>query len=99
SMNAGEIKKVRAVGIKTDEGELLITMPAREMTTDNTERGKLPKNDLFSIAINKDYFKNGKGELNVRLDSDGFPSKVTMNDVALYGDVVGRRRSDEVAFK
>ncbi|MCJ7765219.1 MAG: DUF3108 domain-containing protein [Thiovulaceae bacterium] len=99
SMNAGEIKKVRAVGIKTDEGELLITMPAREMTTDNTERKKLPKNDLFSIAINKDYFKNGKGELNVRLDSDGFPSKVTMNDVALYGDVVGSRRSDEVAFK
>ena len=99
SMTAGEVKKLRAVGIKTDEGELLITMPDRVMTTDNIEEAKLPRNDLFSVAINKDYFINGKGELNVRLDPDGFPAKVTMNDVVLFGDIVGIRRYDEVAVK
>ncbi len=99
SMNAGEVKKLRAVGIKTNEGELLITMPLRAVSADNLVQEKLPRNDLFSVAINKDYFTNGKGELNVRLDPDGFPSIVTMNDVALFGDIVGIRRYDEVTSK
>ncbi len=98
SMSAGEVKKLRAVGIKTNEGELLITMPA-SVPADNLVQKKLPNYDLFSVAINKDYFTNGKGELNVRLDPDGFPAKVTMNDVALFGDIVGIRQYDEVVFK
>jgi hypothetical protein len=73
-------------------------MPAG-VSTGNLVQKKLPHNNLFSITINKDYFTNGKGELNVKLDPDGFPAKVTMNDVALYGDVVGIRRYGEVAFK
>jgi hypothetical protein len=95
SMNAGERKKLRAVGIKTDEGELMISLPAREIGDIDTK--KVSKNDSFGVTINKDYFKNGKGELFVRLDSDGFPSRVTMNDVLLYGDVVGKRRYHELA--
>ena len=99
SMNAGEMKKLRAVGIKTDEGELLISTPLREVNIGNNGQKKLPQHELFNVAINKDYFTSGKGELNVRLDPDGFPAKVTMNDVALFGDIVGIRRYDEVVFK
>ncbi|MBU1642015.1 hypothetical protein KKE54_01530 [bacterium] len=98
SMNAGEVKKLRAVGIKTNEGELVISTPVREVAG-NKEQGELPKYELFNVAINKDYFTNGNGKLNVRLDPDGFPAKVTMNDVALFGDIVGIRLYDEVAFK
>jgi hypothetical protein len=99
SMNAGEVKKLRAVGIKTDEGELQISTPLREVNPGDNGQKKLLQHELFNVAINKDYFTSGKGELNVRLDPDGFPAKVTMNDVALFGDIVGIRRYDEVVFK
>ncbi|MGB5965365.1 MAG: hypothetical protein WBF77_08000 [Sulfurimonadaceae bacterium] len=91
TMSVGERKKLRAVGIKTDEGELMISLPARGAVIDNIDKTGVSKNDLFGIAINKDYFENGKGELVVKLDPDGFPSRAVMNDVALYGDVVGKR--------
>ncbi len=97
SMSVGERKKLRAVGIKTDEGELMISLPTRGAVIDNIDKTGASKNELFGIAINKDYFENGKGELLVRLDPDGFPSRAVMNDVALYGDVVAKRRYTSLA--
>lgn len=82
SMDRGEQKKFSAVGIKTDKGELLLSMPNKD---------DLIENNSFDIALNKDFFKNGKGRLVVHLDADGFPSQAIMNDVAFYGDVVGKR--------
>ncbi|WP_345975157.1 hypothetical protein [Sulfurimonas sp. HSL3-7] len=87
SMSAGERKTLRAVGIKSDEGEVMVTLPAKEVSN----------NDLFGVAIDKDNFENGKGELLVSLDADGFPSIATINDIALYGDVVGKRIYTELA--
>lgn len=91
-MVVGESKTLHAVGIKTNEGELMINLPSKEAVIDNIDKTGASKNDLFGIAMNKDYFENGKGEMVVRLDPDGFPSKAVMNDVILFGDVVGIRR-------
>lgn len=82
SMSKGEEKRFRAVGVNTEKGELLLSL-----TTEN----KLLQNSSFDIALKKKFFKTGKGKLEVSLDVDGFPSQAVMNDVAFYGDVVGKR--------
>jgi len=87
SMSAGERKKLRAVGIKSDEGEVMVSLPAGEVI----DKTMVSNNDLFGVAIDKENFENGKGELLVRLDADGFPSRATINNIAMYGDVVGKR--------
>lgn len=93
TMSAGERKTLRAVGIKSDEGEVMVSLPIREVLDKRTASNS----DQFGVAIDKDHFENGKGELLVRLDADGFPSSATINDIALYGDVVGKRRYAELA--
>ncbi len=97
SMSAGERKKLRAVGIKSDEGEVMVSLPTREIKTDDIDKTLVSSNDLFGVAIDKDYFENGKGELLVSLDTDGFPSRAIINNIALYGDVVGKRIYTELA--
>jgi len=92
SMDAGERKKLRAVGIRTEEGKLMISLPARGVMIDNMDETFAQENGLFGVAINREVFEKGEGELLVKLDADGFPSRAVMNDVAMYGDVVGKRR-------
>ena len=93
SMSAGERKTLRAVGIKSDEGEVMVSLPIKEVLDKTMDSNS----DQFGVAIDKDHFENGKGELLVRLDADGFPSSATINDIALYGDVVGKRKYTEMA--
>lgn len=97
SMDAGERKKLRAVGIKTDKGNLMVSLPTKGIVIDNMGAADAHGKNLFGIALNREIFEKGEGELMVRLDADGFPSRAVMNDVALYGDVVGKRRYTSLA--
>ena len=82
SMSKGEEKRFRAVGVNIEKGELLLSL---------TTRNNQLQNSSFDIALKKKFFKTGEGTLAVSLDADGFPSQAVMNDVAFYGDVVGKR--------
>ena len=82
SMSKGEEKKFRAVGVNVEKGELLLSL---------TTRNNQLQSSSFDIALKKKFFKTGEGTLAVNLDADGFPSQAVMNDVAFYGDVVGKR--------
>lgn len=97
SMDAGERKKLRAVGIKTEEGKLMVSLPVKGIVIDNMERVGANEKNLFGVALKREIFEKGEGELMVKLDADGFPSRAVMNDVALYGDVVGKRRYTSLA--
>jgi len=96
SMDAGERKKFHAVGINTEQGELLISLPTASPVEDKT---LIPASKAFDIVLKKDFFKNGQGILAVSLDEDGFLSQATMNNVALYGDVVGKRVYTQLVSK
>ena len=97
SMDAGERKNLRAVGIKTEKGKLMISLPTQGAVIENMEDVDARQKNLFGVALNREIFEKGKGELLVKLDADGFPFRAVMNDVALYGDVVGKRRYTSLA--
>jgi len=94
-MKDGEQKALYAVGIKTDEGELMINLPSEStvMKTAAFER------DTFGIAVSKDIFEDDNGQLIVKLDADNFPASAVMNNVALYGDVTSTRVYKGLATK
>ncbi len=97
SMSAGERKKLRAIGIKTQDGELSVSLPREDAVIDHIDKRGAYKNDIFGIAMKKELFENGDGELLVKLDPDGFPSRAVMNDVAMFGDIVGSRVYSKLA--
>jgi len=97
AMDAGERKKLRAVGIKTEEGNLMVSLPTKGIVIDNMGASDTHGKNLFGVALKREIFEKGEGELMVKLDADGFPSRAVMNDVALYGDVVGKRRYTSLA--
>ena len=91
SMKDGQQKKLYAIGIKTDEGELMINLP-KEQTLHASG-----KKDIFGIAVSKDIFEDDNGQLIVELDGDRFPKRAIMNNVALYGDVTSTRVYPDMA--
>ena len=91
SMKDGEQKRLYAVGIKTDEGELMINLPKEQTISANG------KKDIFGIAVSKDIFEDDNGQLIVELDVDRFPKRAVMNNVALYGDVTSTRVYPDIA--
>ena len=91
TMKDGEQKRLYAIGIKTDEGELMINLPKSQKLSASS------KKSLFGIAVSKDIFEDDNGQLIVELDADRFPKRAVMNNVALYGDVTSTRVYPDVA--
>ena len=75
----------------------MISLPTQGAVIENMEDIDAHQKNLFGVALNREIFEKGKGELLVKLDADGFPFRAVMNDVALYGDVVGKRRYTSLA--
>ncbi len=91
-MKGGDQKMFHAVGIKTDDGELMINLPTSKEYIANAKEPT-----VFSISVSKDIFDDANGQLIVKMDPDNFPQSAIMNNVAMYGDVTSTRVYNTVA--
>ena len=87
----GEVKKFTAVAVKTDKGEIFLELPCAQEEIANVSQQMRDEETVFDILLKKEFFKDGEGRIVIALADDGFPSVAVMNDVALFGDVVGSR--------
>jgi hypothetical protein len=78
----GGDKKDGRIDIVAPEGQPLETIKNKLGNTD----GKFLK-----VIINDSIFSSAKGELLIHLDSDKVCSKAILEDVLLFGDIVGKR--------
>ena len=47
---------------------------------------------FVKVVLNEPIFSSSKGELLIYLDSDGLAVKAVLEDVLLFGDIVGTKR-------
>ena len=52
---------------------------------------ELEKGDFLTVILNDRIFASAKGELLINLDSSGLCEKAILEDVLLFGDIVGKR--------
>ncbi len=90
-LKEGAVKKFYAVAVKTKESAIYLEKPYKNVEVDNVPQHAITEGKLFEIILKKDFFNDGEGKIEIALDDDGFPSVAVMNDVALFGDVVGKR--------
>lgn len=81
-----------AVGGNKKDGRVDIEFPVK----DDLERAKkiLKMDDgiFVKVVLNEPIFSSNKGELLINLDSDGLAVKAVLEDVLLFGDIVGTKR-------
>ncbi|MGE4473534.1 MAG: hypothetical protein AB7D20_12100, partial [Sulfuricurvum sp.] len=51
----------------------------------------LQSGDFLQVVLNDRIFSSANGELQINLASDGLCEKAVLEDVLLFGDIVGQR--------
>lgn len=99
-MKAGEVKSLHAIGVDTENGEVVLRSPSdnqmlhmqRVMAYENNNR-------FFTIGVDKELFEDENGVLYVNMDPDGFPREAMMENLVMFGDVRGSRVYEHVSIK
>jgi hypothetical protein len=80
-----------AIGGKTKEGRIDVRFPHDEALIEMQEKLEIFKGDFIKVILNDRIFSSERGELLINLDSSGLCEKAILEDVLLFGDIVGKR--------
>jgi hypothetical protein len=99
-MKAGEVKFLHAIGVDTENGEVVLRAPSVKQRKHMQQVMAYDQdNRLFTIGVDKELFEDENGVLYVNMDPDGFPREAMMENLAMFGDVRGSRVYEQVAVK
>jgi hypothetical protein len=99
-MKAGEIKHLSAIGVDTDNGEVVLRSPSLKQKAHMQQVMACERdNRLFTIGVDRELFEDENGVLFVNMDPDGFPREAMMENLVMFGDVRGSRVYEHVAVK
>lgn len=81
-----------AIGANKDDGKVEILFP---QDGDLKKARKLLRSDgdlVIKVVLNEKIFSSSRDELLISLDEDGISSRAILEDVLLFGDIVGTKR-------
>lgn len=79
------------IGGSRKEGRVDINFPRNEELGEIKKKLEAEEGDFLKVILNDRIFSSAKGELLINLDSDGLCEKAVLEDVLLFGDIVGQR--------
>lgn len=79
------------VGGNKKDGRIDINFPRDEALTAMQEKLEMKEGDFVKVVLNDRIFSSAQGELLINLDHEGLCEKAILEDVLLFGDIVGKR--------
>ncbi|MDP3292949.1 MAG: DUF3108 domain-containing protein, partial [Sulfuricurvum sp.] len=73
------------------DGRIDINFPRDEALTQMQEKLDIKQGDFVKVVLNDRIFSSAQGELLINLDEQGLCEKAILEDVLLFGDIVGKR--------
>ena len=92
--NHMKIRKDRpfyVIGGNKKDGRIDINFPRDEALTQMQEKLEMKQGNFIKVVLNDRIFSSAQGELLINLDSEGLCEKAILEDVLLFGDIVGKR--------
>lgn len=80
-----------AIGGDKKDGRVDVVVPYGESAERMKQKLGVSQGELLKVIINDPIFSSAKGELLIHLDNEGICSKAILEDVLLFGDIVGHR--------
>lgn len=79
------------VGGNKKDGRIDINFPRDEVLSKMQEKLEMKEGDFVKVVLNDRIFSSAQGELLINLDQEGLCEKAILEDVLLFGDIVGKR--------
>lgn len=89
-----KIRKDRAfyaIGGNSKDGRINVVFPTKEFLGEMQEKLDIEGGEFLKVILNDKIFSSANGELLINLDKDGLCEKAILEDVLLFGDIVGKR--------
>lgn len=80
-----------AIGANQKEGRIDVVFPKNDALAEIKNTLGMAEGDFLKVVLNERIFSSAKGELLINLGSDGLCDKAILEDVLLFGDIVGKR--------
>lgn len=80
-----------AIGGNSKDGRIDVIFPNRDELNEMKEKLEITHGEFLMVVLNDKIFSSAKGELLINLDKEGLCEKAILEDVLLFGDIVGKR--------
>ncbi|MFZ2890325.1 DUF3108 domain-containing protein [Sulfuricurvum sp.] len=79
------------IGGNRKDGRIDVTFAKENELREMKETLELDEGDFLKVILNDRIFSSAQGELLINLDSGGLCEKAILEDVLLFGDIIGKR--------
>lgn len=86
-----ESRTLHAIGGSKQEGRVDIVYPTPDERSEMAKKLEMSGGEFLKVILNDRIFASAKGELLINLGNDGLCDKAVLEDVLLFGDIVGKR--------
>ena len=90
-MQSRQNRSLQAIGGNKQDGRIDVVFPQNDDLEAMKRKLETTKGDFLTVILNDRIFASAKGELLINLVRDGLCDKAILEDVLLFGDVVGKR--------
>jgi len=80
-----------AIGGNTKDGRIDVKFPKNGSLLEMKQKLELENGDFLKVILNDRIFSSAQGELLINLEGSGLCEKAILEDVLLFGDIVGTR--------
>lgn len=87
----GQNQSFQAIGGNNKDGRIDVVSPKDKALHIMMSKLEKEEGDFLRVVLNDRIFSSAKGELLINLGSDGLCEKAVLEDVLLFGDIVGKR--------
>lgn len=79
------------IGGNKKDGRIDVHFPNHELLSAMKQKLEIDEGDFLKVILNDRIFSSAQGELLINLDHEGLCEKAILEDVLLFGDIVGKR--------
>lgn len=80
-----------AIGGNKKDGRIDVVFPTKAEVEEMKKTLDVTSGSFLKVVLNDRIFSSANGELLINLDSEGLCEKAVLEDVLLFGDIVGKR--------
>jgi len=86
-----ESRIFHAIGGSKQEGRVDVVYPEDREVKEMAKKLQMQSGEFLKVILNDRIFASANGELLINLGQDGLCDKAVLEDVLLFGDIVGKR--------
>lgn len=79
------------IGGNRKDGRINVSFPQNEALAEMKQKLETEDGEFLKVILNDRIFSSAQGELLINLGSDGLSERAVLEDVLLFGDIVGKR--------